>query len=124
MAADGAYPALADTGRSSAGRGSAKAGLSPASLRLSAAGNRSGRTRTITAATRSSTGPRMGHKPRTLTATGGHSRAPSPEGQQEHIPWQASSGTTDLPTWGYRPPVLVGTLLATQPVRVSTDTYR
>src|SRR5262245_52907604 len=99
MAADGADPTFADTGWSIADRGSAKAGLSPASLRLCAAGNRPGQAENDHRSNPKVNGPRMGHKPRTLTATGGHSRAPSPVGQQERSPWQASSGTTDLPSW-------------------------
>src|SRR6516164_79942 len=98
MAADGVDRTLADTGRSIADRGSAKAGLSPASLRLCAAGNRPGQAETDHSDNPKLNGPRMGHKPRTLTATGGHSRAPSPMGQQERSPWQASSSTTDLPS--------------------------
>jgi len=40
----------------------------------------------------------MGHKPRTLAATSGHSRALNPVGQQEHRSWQASFRTTALPS--------------------------
>src|SRR5215471_1086323 len=43
--------------------------------------------------------PRMGHKPREVTATSGHSRALTPVDRQEHRSWQASSRTTDLPSW-------------------------
>jgi len=39
--------------------------------------------------------------------------------QQNIGPGQTSYNTTDLPRWGYRPPVLVGTLLVIPPVRVS-----
>ena len=42
----------------------------------------------------------MGHKPRSLAATSGYSRALSADGQQERCSWWAGFRTTDLPSWG------------------------
>jgi hypothetical protein len=41
-------------------------------------------------------GPHMGHKPRALTAAGGHSRALSLAGQEERCSWQPVFCTPDL----------------------------
>ena len=43
-------------------------------------------------------GPHLGHKPRALMATSGHSRALATVGQQEDLTWQAGSYTPDLPS--------------------------
>lgn len=43
--------------------------------------------------------PQMGHKPRTLTATGGQARTLNPTGQEERCTWQPISCTPDLPSW-------------------------
>ena len=41
----------------------------------------------------------MGHKPRTLVASSGHSRELNPVGQRERRSWQGNLHTTDAEWW-------------------------